>query len=292
MKTTFPREFYIPKNSIEIKAPDCSAVAYLCIPESGCISAAAFGGKRARPDWHYSFRTEADARARIAQHAAGIKASEEMRAKWTADRQAGKCGTPEEVWQKARAGKSPSDTDIAVCLRAVLAREFPGVKFSVRTDRSLNVRWTDGPVCADVEAIAKQYSFQGFDGMVDCRYYKRRWLARDGSMSLAHSPGHAGGGGSESIGDPHSPDAILVESGPDFVFCTRTVSPAVKRELAGKICARYGVPMPAEFATETDLERWLNTTRVEVCCNGNVEYLSHLVWQASEGRLDWMKQAA
>lgn len=63
-------------------------------------------------------------------------------------------------------------------LRAQLRARWPGVKFSVRTDRyaggsSLDVRWTDGPTVDQVDAIAKRYRAGSFDGMTDCYEFSR-----------------------------------------------------------------------------------------------------------------------
>lgn len=61
-------------------------------------------------------------------------------------------------------------------LRAQLKARWPGVKFSVRTDRysggsSLNVKWTDGPTSDQVDTLAKRYQAGYFDGSTDCYEY-------------------------------------------------------------------------------------------------------------------------
>lgn len=57
-------------------------------------------------------------------------------------------------------------------IKAELARAFPGVKFSVRSDsfsmgNSVDVSWTDGPTTAEVDAIIGKYEHSSFDGMTD-----------------------------------------------------------------------------------------------------------------------------
>lgn len=52
MKMT--REYYIPANSTEVTDPNGLSVAYTY----GKLCACGFGGKRSKPDWNYSFRTE------------------------------------------------------------------------------------------------------------------------------------------------------------------------------------------------------------------------------------------
>ncbi len=284
MKLQLPRDFYIPKDSREIKSADSTAVAYLGLSRSGSgkLVACGFSGKRTKPDFNYTFPDEARALAHIAQHAAGVRAAEarrvERRQQITRDR----CATPLEVWNKAQAGKTLAPADVAVCLRATLARTFPGVKFSVRSDRSLNVSWTDGPSTKAVEAIAKCYSFEGFDGMIDMRYSISRWLSRDGSMSLAHTAGTGGSMGSdpEAIGSPHAPDAVQCKSYTDFVFCRREISPRVKMDLARQVCARHAIAMPDSFADDHAMERFLNTT------TAGGDYLCAMVHRASQGITD------
>lgn len=62
--------------------------------------------------------------------------------------------------------------------RKLLKKEFPGVKFSVRTDRysggsSLRIGWSDGPKVAEVEKITGRFSGGRFDGMEDIYNYNR-----------------------------------------------------------------------------------------------------------------------
>lgn len=57
-------------------------------------------------------------------------------------------------------------------IRAMLKAAFPGVKFTVRTERysggdSINVGWTDGPKSSEVKAITSRFEAGSFDGMTD-----------------------------------------------------------------------------------------------------------------------------
>jgi hypothetical protein len=57
-------------------------------------------------------------------------------------------------------------------LRKELKQAFPGVKFSVTTNRfsggnSIDVAWTDGPIRSAVRKIADKYQYGNFDGMRD-----------------------------------------------------------------------------------------------------------------------------
>lgn len=63
-------------------------------------------------------------------------------------------------------------------IRIELARVFPGVKFSVKSERfsmgnAVRVSWTDGPTTAQVEDITGKYDAGSFDGMTDCYNYRK-----------------------------------------------------------------------------------------------------------------------
>ena len=71
--------------------------------------------------------------------------------------------------------------DQAKMIRQSLKEAFPGVKFSVRMERysggsSIDVRWTDGPNKAQVEAVIARFRSGGFDAMQDLSYSIGRYL--------------------------------------------------------------------------------------------------------------------
>lgn len=96
MRLRFDREWYKPTGDKveEIKATDSSAVAYLepYVYKAGinegksAFHAVAFSGKRAKPDWNYTFQSEQTARAYIQKHADNVKAGEESMAQRKAER--------------------------------------------------------------------------------------------------------------------------------------------------------------------------------------------------------------
>jgi hypothetical protein len=96
-----------------------------------------------------------------------------------------------------------STTDTAKLIRAALKKAFastyPGVKFSVRSDKyaggaSVNVTWTDGPQIDAVDAVVKPYSGAGFDGMTDLKTSNSHWLYPDGRAERLESEiGHSYG---------------------------------------------------------------------------------------------------
>lgn len=66
----------------------------------------------------------------------------------------------------------------AANLRRLLAREYPGVKFSVRAQAfaggtAIDAHWTDGPTQAEVEAFGELFSVGSFDGSDDTYDFSR-----------------------------------------------------------------------------------------------------------------------
>jgi hypothetical protein len=62
-------------------------------------------------------------------------------------------------------------------IRLELKRAFPGIVFSVKSRRfsggdAIDIRWIDGPVTAQVDAIANRYKAGTFDGMTDSYQYE------------------------------------------------------------------------------------------------------------------------
>ena len=131
--------------------------------------------------------------------------------------------------------------DTAKLIRATLKAHFPGVKFSVRSDRyaggsSIRVDWRDGPGQETVQAVVAPYASRGFDGMIDMAYCKGGWLYPDGSAGLRTSQGGERSGGSAPAYDmpAASPDAVPVRFGPSYVTAQRDKSRAY---MAGLVAA-------------------------------------------------------
>jgi len=103
--------------------------------------------------------------------------------------------------------ESPRIT-VAKMIRADLKAAFPGVKFSVTSERStVNIAWSMGPSAPAVEAPVGKYEAGHFDGSDDC--YKFR----------TDNPGH--------------PTVM-------YVFARRDTSD-VEEQVARDICAAFGV---------------------------------------------------
>lgn len=65
-------------------------------------------------------------------------------------------------------------TGAAKNIRIELKREFPGIRFSVRSRYdSVNVRWTDGPTAAQVKTVIDKYEEGSFNGMEDIYEYDK-----------------------------------------------------------------------------------------------------------------------
>jgi hypothetical protein len=84
--------------------------------------------------------------------------------------------------------RNPRYVDVvetAKLVRSALKSAFPGVKFSVRSDKyaggaSIDVSWTDGPFEKDVERVTSRYQACDFDGMQDMRTYRPSTLVAFG----------------------------------------------------------------------------------------------------------------
>lgn len=109
-----------------------------------------------------------------------------------------------------------SVTDTAKMVRQALKEAFPGIKFSVKSSSysggaSINVRWTDGPSSAMVEAVAGTFTGAYFDGSTD--YKGSTYAMIDGEM---------------------------VSFGADFIFCTREHSDAAIARAIAQVTRHWG----------------------------------------------------
>lgn len=175
------------------------------------------------------------------------------------------------VFDKARNERGDSDyayldaTDTAKLVRSALKREFPGVKFSVRTDKysggsSVDVSWTDGPRTAEVDAVIRPYAMSGFDGMIDMQYSYTNWLYPNGSIGFAETKGTEGSMGvvAADTGDPEFAHAVMVKGGADYVMGQRELSNELRDKLKAQASERYSVD--GDYVTLPDGDReWLGT---------------------------------
>lgn len=120
--------------------------------------------------------------------------------------------------------------ELAKLIRADLKVAYPGVKFSVTLSRysggsSVRVRWTDGPIAADVDATIALYKAEGFDGMTDSRTNSGPVELADGRRARIHS----------------------------FIFTNRDTSPALEARVAAWLDRH---PVEGEPAYVADRRGW------------------------------------
>ena len=91
--------------------------------------------------------------------------------------------------------------ETAKLLRVALKKNFPGVKFSVRSESfsmgsAIRVNYTDGPLQSDVESVVNCYAYGGFDGMIDLSFHVNHWMnEKTGEVVNASSGGTVNSGG-------------------------------------------------------------------------------------------------
>ena len=141
-------------------------------------------------------------------------------------------------WRTAEAAKY---------IRGILAKEFPGQTFSVRSKEyaggsSITVRWVDGPTPNSVEDKVKWLAGKGFDGMIDMAYYHEHWLLPDGTVTYAGTEGTEGSGGvySKEVESKPHPQARKLSVGVGYIFCERERSPALMQKCLDEYIAKWG----------------------------------------------------
>jgi hypothetical protein len=180
--------------------------------------------------------------------------------------------------------------DVATLVRDRLRREFPGIKFSVRSKRytggsSVSAYWTDGPLEADVRPILNEYSFSDFDGMIDMASGIDNWLLVDGSMTVAKRQGTTGSAGCipSDATDCPEPGAVLVKGGADHVFGQRELSEERKVSLAAEVIGKYmGEEVCVPMGERGDIDYQFKVT---TSSHGDFEYLGQAIHRYENGIL-------
>lgn len=189
-----------------------------------------------------------------------------------------------------------SCAETAKLVRAALKREFPGVKFSVRSSEysggaSIRIHWVDGPTSRDVDKVVGVFAGADFDGSIDLKTYSDHWLNPDGTVTIAHAQGTEGSRGylPEVIGDPQHPSAELVSFGADYVFTDRDLSDTFVDEILWIF--EYKLERPAGTLPR-DQREWhnvavpLHVDRDRVLhrmVDRETAYVSDLVYQYASG---------
>uniref|UniRef100_A0A6M3LPK1 Large polyvalent protein associated domain-containing protein n=1 Tax=viral metagenome TaxID=1070528 RepID=A0A6M3LPK1_9ZZZZ len=79
--------------------------------------------------------------------------------------------------EQAKKGKTHTKSATAAALiKKILKKEYPHIKFSVRSDNfsmgnSVDVSWTDGIPTSAIDGFLRQFEQGTFDGMTDCYNY-------------------------------------------------------------------------------------------------------------------------
>lgn len=172
------------------------------------------------------------------------------------------CQPPDPPAPREQVARYYSPAETAKCIRVALRDEFPGVKFSVRTEvysmgSSVNIRWTDGPRTKEVERVVNGFSGGGFDGMIDMAYSYDAYV-KNGRVVGTRTSGTTGSRGSVPAHDDAVEDAELVHFGAKHVSCYRDfASPEVERatveaaaEMIRSRCMVEGVGTGARFGSQ------------------------------------------
>ena len=146
-----------------------------------------------------------------------------------------------------------SCAETAKFVRTALKKNFPGVKFSVRSSvysggASIDVSWVLGPTTKEVDAVAGQYESADFDGSIDMETRYDHWLLPDGSALVKHGPGTEGSMGYiPAVSNPMPAGAIPVSFGAHYVQCQRRYAArwegetALINQIAAEMCKLQGV---------------------------------------------------
>lgn len=134
--------------------------------------------------------------------------------------------------------------EVAKLVRPILKDNFPGIKFSVRSDgNSLRVAWIDGPTEDDVDSLLAGFRGGGFDGMIDLEYGITSWLLPDGTAVIKSTTGTEGSTGTvpayERPITPHD-DAEPVRFASKYIFLDREYSPAFWWSTAKAVADYWG----------------------------------------------------
>ena len=115
-----------------------------------------YWGTAARHTDFFKYRTAEQMNNKIVE----LKATADRREAWKAEQ------------KEKNKGKKSSHAAASAAIKAELAKAFPHVKFSVRSDsfsmgNSVDISWQNGPTVKQVEAISQKYQYGSFNGMED-----------------------------------------------------------------------------------------------------------------------------
>ena len=122
----------------------------------------------------------------------------------------------------------------AKLVRGMLKKEFPGVKFFVNCEHgyAIRVAWVDGPCERKVNSLIGHMRSRKFDSMNDLTTFVSHWLLPNGEFVTLV-------GERDNALKPH-PEAVLCDTGMDFLSLYRAVSEELAEEVRSKIVAETG----------------------------------------------------
>jgi Large polyvalent protein associated domain 29 len=226
---------WFPTGSLAVNHPDNLGVVYVSVYDAnkGSYQAVAYRGTAGKPEFNFSYRNREMLERKVSEWFDSLTARKTYVESCRVEQSKATELKPDQV-------NYISTTQTASLLRKALKKNFPSVKFSVRSDSyaggsSIRIDWIDGPTTKQVDRIADQYQGSGFDGSIDLKYSYTRWLMPDGSTIVAHSSGTEGSRGcvpETNNAKPHK-DAVLVRFGADFTFWQRHYSEPVIAKAGG-----------------------------------------------------------
>lgn len=143
-------------------------------------------------------------------------------------------------------------TTAAKNIRAELREQFPGVKFSVRSERfsggdAIDIRWTDGPSADLVRGVVNKYKYGDFDGMTDSYNYARSEFNRQHGSAK-------------------------------YVQCQRDISESMIQRCIDEVAKKYGakfIPTPKDFQNGL---LWNTDPSGDVCNPNGPQCWQSLIW--------------
>jgi hypothetical protein len=178
-------------------------------------------------------------------------------------------------------------TDTAKLLRTQLAKNFPGVKFSVKTEKyaggaSIDITWTDGPAEKEVKKVSDAFSGSGFDGMADYKTSNAAWLSPDGSVIFAECESY--GGDNYTATKPH-PEAKRVSFGADYIFEHRHFTPEFAKPIIKAVCDEFGKPEPKYYENKNGKEILLDWDSLSPNWGDLDHFINQQIWDRLNGKL-------
>ena len=99
-----------------------------------------------------------------------------------------------ETYKKEEALKGKTKSTVATAagmIKAMLKKDYPSIKFSVKSDyfangNSIDVNWVDGIPESAIDSFLRQFEYGSFDGMTDCYNYDNKHDYPQTKYVMAH----------------------------------------------------------------------------------------------------------